>query len=531
MQLEQLSVVLRQRNPWEAIDLGFAMVREWWRDVYGAWLVVYVPLAVAACLLLPPLWASLLVWWLKPALDRIVLHVVASAVFGARPRLRDTLRSYFSYAANGLVSSLIPFPFYRFSMLRSFGLAVRQLENARGRDARLRIKQLRKRVASHAMWLTFMCLNFETVAWFSIIGLLDLLIPAGQQVAFNPFDVFQPANTMWRDYFLAGLFLTAIALIEPLYVAGGFALYLNRRTMLEGWDLEVQLRRLAQRTRAPEVSDVEQAPAAAATFVALSLGLALWFAMPGSGAAEDVAHSPQSDAPIPQEMHVPDAPAPAPAPTPRISPRSRAAQEVKAVLDSQEFQAYQTRTVLQSLHPSEDEPDRPKKDKPAWGDGNFLMFVAEVLRGLAWVVLAAVLLFALYWLARQLNWIRRTPETRWAPPDTLFGLDVRPESLPDDVATAALELARAGRLVEALSLLYRGALTTLLHRDQVELASGDTETECLRKAQARVAAPTLDYLARLLGAWQRAAYAHRTPTPPDVERLAAEWAGYFRPVA
>ena len=29
----------------------------------------------------------------------------------------------------------------------------------------------------------------------------------------------------------------------------GFALYLNRRTLLEGWDIEVALRRIAERTR------------------------------------------------------------------------------------------------------------------------------------------------------------------------------------------------------------------------------------------------------------------------------------------
>ena len=37
----------------------------------------------------------------------------------------------------------------------------------------------------------------------------------------------------------------ALLLIEPLYVAGGFALYLKRRSDLEAWDVEMQLRRLA----------------------------------------------------------------------------------------------------------------------------------------------------------------------------------------------------------------------------------------------------------------------------------------------
>ncbi len=34
---------------------------------------------------------------------------------------------------------------------------------------------------------------------------------------------------------------------EPVYVACGFSLYLNRRTVLEAWDLELVFRRLRQR--------------------------------------------------------------------------------------------------------------------------------------------------------------------------------------------------------------------------------------------------------------------------------------------
>ena len=121
MELERLSVRLRQRNPWEAIDLGFAMARQWWREVYGAWLVMFVVLAVVACVALPPTWALFSVWWLKPALDRIVLHVLAGAVFGSRPTLRETLRDLPRYAWNGLLLSLT---LYRLSPVRSFTLPI-----------------------------------------------------------------------------------------------------------------------------------------------------------------------------------------------------------------------------------------------------------------------------------------------------------------------------------------------------------------------------------------------------------------------
>ena len=35
----------------------------------------------------------------------------------------------------------------------------------------------------------------------------------------------------------------AVLLIEPFYVAAGFAMYLNRRAELEAWDIEQEFRR------------------------------------------------------------------------------------------------------------------------------------------------------------------------------------------------------------------------------------------------------------------------------------------------
>ena len=510
MQLDQLSVVLRQRNPWEAIDLGFAMVREWWRDAYAAWLTVFVPVSVAACWLLPPLWAFVLVWWLKPALDRIVLHVVASAVFGSRPRLREALRSFFSYAHNGLIRSLLP-PF-RFSLTRSFDLPVRQLENARGHTARLRSKQLHRRVMNQASWLTVVCLHFEAVVFLSLVGLYDMLVPAATQDSFNPFEVFQATQNHTSDYLVTGLYLAAIALIEPLYVAGGFALYLNRRMALEGWDLEVQLRRIAQRTEQPQ-GHALVANGSAVT-AAVGIGLALLLAMPGASPAQDV-RSPAQDPPAQQ---IPEAPRPA------VPPRSPAKQQIIEVLKDPQFQQFETRTLIEPLH--KPEADKPRRDKTDFA--SFMQLVAEILRGVVWVLLGAVLLYALYWLLRRLNWIRAPKRSQWAPPVTLFGLDVRPESLPHDVAAAAAQLARSGNLVAALSLLYRGALVTLLHRDQIEFAGGDTEVDCLVKTRDRVTAPTYAYLSRLLSVWQAAAYARRMPPQPDVEQLASEWPAFFR---
>jgi hypothetical protein len=41
--------------------------------------------------------------------------------------------------------------------------------------------------------------------------------------------------------------LPVLAWSETLFAAGGFSTYLNRRILLEGWDIELGFRRLAQR--------------------------------------------------------------------------------------------------------------------------------------------------------------------------------------------------------------------------------------------------------------------------------------------
>jgi len=511
VRIDQLSVVLRQRNPWEAIDLGFAMTRQWWREIYGAWLIALVPLSVAACLLLPPPWALVPVWWLKPALDRIVLHVVSTAVFGSPPRLRETLRSFFTYGRNGLLLWLLP-PF-RFSPYRSFTLPVRQLENARGRTARQRAQQLRKRVASQAFWLTLVCLAFELVVFLSLAGLYDLLVPASTRDTFDAFELFNGTPSRSHAYLLLALYICGIALIEPLYVAGGFALYLNRRTALEGWDLEVQLRRIAQQGRPPQSEQEASAgPSTVVALLAVGIALAALVALPSPAPAQEPASSLDEPA-------QPGAGVARPAPL----AASEARQQIREVLRKPEFEQYETQLTIESLAKPEKPQERPRQT----GLTSLIEFLASALRGAVWIVLGAIVLYGLYWVLRRLDWIRPPQGAVWTPPATLFGLDVRPESLPQDLAADAAQLARSGNTVAALSLLYRGTLAALLHRDRIELAGGDTELDCLTKTRERIAAQTHAYFARLLRAWQAAAYAHRMPPLPEVEQLASEWPGFF----
>src|SRR5690242_5809631 len=387
MDLERLSVKLRQRNPWEALDLGFAMAREWWREVYGVWLLVVIPLSIVLCLSLSPAWALGVLWWLKPALDRIVLHGLSSAVFGTHPGWRATLIAYPAYARNGLLLSLLPLPLLRFSMIRSFVLPVLQLEGARWSERRQRIAQLTRRGRQHAVYLTFACSLFELVALLSLVGLYVLLVPTSEQNLRHTFDWYQALDDRQQETILVGLYMAAIAMIEPFYVAAGFALYLNRRTMLEGWDLEVQLRGLA----APAAQPVSTRASVSAAMLIMALGcMALASAWPHLGLAQTA--------------------------------QSEAQKRAKEVLQDPVFGEYEQRWRIEPLHPEQDKPPTPPPNLK--GVARLIQMFAEVMRIAIWVALGLAAAFAVYWLVRN---VRLGPPRKPPPraPDLIFGLDVR----------------------------------------------------------------------------------------------------------
>jgi hypothetical protein len=142
-----------------------------------------------------------------------------------------------------------------------------------------------------------------------------------------------------------------------------------------------------------------------------------------------------------------------------------------------------------------------------------------VAKWLLWGLAAAAVGYALWFLARMLPRSRGpAPEPYRAPP-ALFGMELAPETLPPDVAAAAAALAREGKLREALSLLYRGALSSLVHKRGVQLLASHTEAEVLSLSGPEVHS----YLAKLIDVWRLCAYAKREPPGGDVERLAQDY--------
>lgn len=101
----------------------------------------------------------------------------------------------------------------------------------------------------------------------------------------------------------------------------------------------------------------------------------------------------------------------------------------------------------------------------------------------------------------------RSPGERpFVAPTHVQDLDIRPESLPDDVGAAARQLWDSGEHRVALALLYRGLLSRFAHNFEIPIRDSSTEGDCLSLAARHLSAGQSDYSARLIGEWQRFVY-------------------------
>ena len=156
--------------------------------------------------------------------------------------------------------------------------------------------------------------------------------------------------------------------------------------------------------------------------------------------------------------------------------------------------------------------------------------VAEVLWILMWAFAILVVLWALYKVVQSFGWGAGKGRGRASggPPAEVMGMDVRPESLPDDISVEAWRLWMAGDAVGCLGLLYRGSLAILIHEMHVDIRRSFTESDCLRAVGDTCAVPMSQYFGGLTSAWQSCAYGHRVPVESAARLLCDSWPDHFR---
>jgi hypothetical protein len=450
-----------------------------------------------------PSLVAFIIWWLKPAFERLPLHILSRALFADTPSLRESLKAFPKLLKPQLLASLT---WRRLSLTRSFNLPIQQLEGLSGRARQQRLLTLGKQYTRAPTWLTIIGLHIEMALWLGMLALLYLLIPAQLQLDWNWQKLLESSQDdwLWAEHLSNLLYVLALMIWEPIYVACGFTLYLNRRTELEAWDVELVFRNLAQRLQR-------------GALLLLVLGMCLIPLAESAWAQPATAYTRESNA---DELGAKD---------PRLLKQmlnsEQAQQSINQLLEQPPFKNHKTVQSWRFGEPSEKKsPSETDFKPPTWLQRGLenLSFIVQI------VLWSGFILLSVYVLWRYREWLRifsqkwrphKPPAT--APLQTLFGLDVSNESLCEDWFAQAEKLWHRDPRA-ALSLLYRGLLNHLLDEHALPLTDAHTEGEILRMTQD-LAQPLQHYSAQLTIHWQNLAWGHRLPEHAQFNALCQQW--------
>lgn len=530
MKLDTVTVELRPRSPWEAMELGSALVRQHAAAIWTPWLLVtggaFVLLNLAAWAVGHIWLAWLLMWWLRPVFDRIPLYVLSRAVFGSVPGTADTLRAQLHWGWRPMRGHLT---WRRFSPLRAVMLPIDLLEGADPTLLGERRRVIGGGIGGYAVQLTVVCINFMLALQLSAVMLTTIavpneLLPEAARAAWAMITETPPA---WALIALNLVDWLAVAFIEPFYIGAGFGLYLNRRTQLEAWDLEIAFRRMRKRL---------EGLAGAAL---LALGLLLPMAMMPAHARDDKA-----------------TPAAAPAAAPNAPARTNKKAETANETVTEDEDEVETRTLRDIF--GEDTADhatfgkavgkayqdpllRPKLKQATWErkDRDKKKKEDEApadspMPKLAWLaaVFGFIAEYGLWLLVGVLVVTLAITAKRWWP--WLLGAAARPEAepspidiahiahsepLPPDIATVARRLWAEGQPRRALALLYRASVEAMSARVDAHLPPGATEAECLRLSRRMPQTEDREAFQQVVRVWQYAAYGQQLPAADVFESL------------
>ncbi|MGJ8676561.1 MAG: DUF4129 domain-containing protein [Akkermansiaceae bacterium] len=480
MKLEDVRAEIRPRVPWESIDLGCTIARNHIGALWRSWFVTVVPLWVVLAVLLRnhPFWFIVAVWWLKPLYDRILLFVVSRALFGEVPHVKSVLKAWPRILVKNFFTSLF---LRRFSPSRSLTLPVSELEGLKGKRYRQRIRLLEVNGGEGAAMATCVGLLLENVALLGTVLFVFSMVPTevselwwlGLEEFFSQDDFSSMSNGFFWTW--AVIWMVAITLMEPFYVSAGFALYVNSRTLTEGWDIELAFKRMSVR-----INKLNKGIKKAASIFVLGLVLSLpILAVNSVIAASEVTG-------------------------------------IEEILNDDDF------IVFKKLEKVPVEKD----DFFDWDFPAIPSFVGTIIFYLILVAFFAGLIYLLY-QNRHLFGVKRglklqLPE-RQVKAREIMGMNVSPESLPNDIVGAARDAWALGNHQLALSFLYRGSIAFLVNRVELPIQESDTEGDCLRRVEMMTNDEITPYFKSLTQVWIAMAYGKKQPDELRMQALCDAW--------
>jgi len=387
----------------------------------------------------------------------------------------------------------------RFSPSRSMTASVVFLEHQKGAARSARVAILSNEV-TRAYTLMLALLHIEGVGVYALTGFISSIYP--DLIDLNYWaDIFagreaQPSLAYVLISVLGPVVLAGA--IAPLYVSAGFLLYINRRMRLEAWDIEHQFEDLkAHHSPHNLASALLPTTMVSALLLAGALSIA-------------PINSVRADTSTNENLSV-----------------NSVRNSVDNILESKDF-GYSEVVTKRRLKPKDgddkDEEDFDFDESTVEKILNNFQNISRLLIYLIAGVAIALLLWGVFkFMPESWQLARRRPAL------DLLDVEHHPltRSLPDDIASAAREALTAGNQREAVSLLYRGALRTVMRRHKLEIPRSATEGECRTHVLHCKQEEQSKHFSRVVNEWTAIAYASEQPSVDSTQALINYWVNAF----
>jgi hypothetical protein len=530
--LDQISAVVRPRLDWEGADLGLALARRHFWQIWFQWLLLIMPFWVLLAIPLwnHPTWYYLLIWWLKPVFARLPLFTISRALFGQNTGLRQVLKNWTMLLPS---KNLYFLTLGRLSPWRAMNMPIRVLEGSAGGQANKLYTRRASALTQHgsgvAFWGIKLFLLLELFITFALLAVVVKYLPNFFEFShLDSTSSFKSFLTTMEDsrveWLMTGFWLLAVSVVEIFHVGMGFGLYINSRSHLEGWDVEINFRKLATRLQSL------RAPASVSLLV---LGLCLVASLTAQAetprqSVEEVLRHP--DFIVHEEEYYEKVKVPG----------SSGSSSGSGSGSSGCSSSGGGTTGCSSSTPTTPSPTTPSPTTPSAPlPPNAGMDLEALGRVLFWGIIAALVGLLGYLLYANRAWFKRQKQVSsdaeaslFTPaPLTVLGMEVTREKLPPNLLESARIKWQQGDTHGALRLLYAGSLCWMIDTRQMPVRESDTEGDCLRHMANEADPNVRQYFENLTRNWISSAYGKRNPEECQMAPLLDAWPfGEMKPV-
>jgi hypothetical protein len=509
--LDRVTAVLRPREPWEAADLGARLTRREAATIYLAWFGVTLPVLLISVLLTiftdSYFLAVLLYWWLEPVADGPMLHVLSRRLFGENVSAWAAIKQTLPLAWRNRIFLLPPM---RFHFARSVAMPITQLEGLSGAARRNRAAVINSRIFRYGMGLTTVYEHLATAIYAGIAIFALIMVPPQMQDSMGVwwFDALGAGGSVGTNLLSLFLLYVAQTALQPWFVGAGFGLYINCRTRLEAWDLEVAFRRMVERRQKRKG-------------VLAAVAVVLLVTVPLANFHDAVADEPVVVTGAEQAFN-------------DFWTEEQISAGLLALEKDPRFNVSVTTKEWVRITPPDPEDETGAEPESARMTALFELlealgvFFAVLVEFALWIAVAAVLILFFYLRKYWLPFLQPAKKSATGPRRVLLADgEITRESLPEDLPGEVLRLWGAGHKREALALLYRGAVFAAVVQQGVSLPDSATEDDCIRAVTAQTAPDSAAFFRRLAVAWLRSAYGAQFPGEDEVSAMCNEWPAVY----